>query len=404
MKIVHEQILFDCLEQFEAGASIEALKAKYPHAADEIEKFLLVAAHLQQVRVQPDLAAKQRSQKLFLQQAAQMRAETRQRWFSWRGLQRTLLPLASMAMVTVLLGVTFLFASGSAVPGDLLYGTKRWMETWQLEQAADDTAVFNLTTQQNGERVREVKALLRADETAVVSFEGIINTKQGNNWVIGGVSVHVSEQTQVDDGAVTGALVLVNGRTQNGHLYASQITVLHTIPATHTPTTTATTLPTATTTTSTSPTATGSSTPATTAWPTPTTTTHASQTPAPTSTGTGATTPTRGTMTATPTVVGTSEVTSTATPETPGAPTATKTPAATLTATPRPTTVPTATKTPTAVPPTPTSQPTNTPTPGNGNDNGNDNGNGNGNDNGNDNGGGNSGSGNGNDNGNSNGR
>ncbi|MEZ4594621.1 MAG: hypothetical protein R3D55_26270 [Chloroflexota bacterium] len=85
MKIVHEQILFDCLAQFEAGVSAEALMAQYPQAAAEIEKFLAVAAQLQQVKVQPSLAARQQSQKLFLQQAAEMRAAGRRGWFSWRG-------------------------------------------------------------------------------------------------------------------------------------------------------------------------------------------------------------------------------------------------------------------------------------------------------------------------------
>ncbi|WP_420631143.1 DUF5667 domain-containing protein [Candidatus Leptofilum sp.] len=367
MKIVHEQILFDCLEQFEAGVPIELLLAKYPHAADEIERFLTVAAQLQQLGVQPTLAAKQKSQKLFLQQAAQMRVAQRQRWFSWRTVQRTLMPLASMALVTILVGLTFLFASASSVPGDFLYDTKRWVETWQLEQAVDATAVFNLNTQQNVERLREVKSLLRTDETANVSFEGIINTKQGNHWAIAGVSVRLTEDTVVAEGAEIGALVLVNGRASEGHLYASQITVLQPVAGTATPAATATATAEPTNTNTYSPTETAVAT---------TTQTATSVTPAIT----------------TPTVTATPKATTTPANETPIATTTprvtvTNSPEPTPTSTPTATATPEATSTSTAVPPTSTSQPhpTITPTP----DNDNDNDNGNDNDNDNDNGGGN---------------
>ena len=367
MKIVHEQILFDCLEQFEAGVSVDDLMDQYPHAADEIEKFLTVAAQLEQIPVQPTLAAKQKSQKLFLQQAAQLRGAQRQSWLSWHKIQQALLPLASMAIVTVLVGTTFLFASSSAIPGDVLYDTKRWLGTWQLDQAEDATAVFNLNTQQNRERIREVQSLLRTNETADVSFEGIINTKQGDNWIISGTSVHITEQTIVEDGALIGASVVVNGRTKGGHLYATQIIVLNQVISTASPTRTAiqTAEPTQTSTNSpietTVSTTTQTATPVTSAAKTPTIIAPTGNTATPAATSTPAY--------ETPTT--TSNVTATNAP----GPTSSATPEPTSSATPDPTSQPT------SVPPTPTSQtqPTSTPTPDN--DNGNDNGSGNDNDN-----------------------
>jgi uncharacterized membrane protein YgcG len=311
MKIVQEQILFDCLAQFEAGVSVETLVAKHPHAAAEIERFLAVAAHLQQMRLQPSLAAKQKSQKRFLQEAAQLRASQQPTGFSWYSLRRTLLPVASLAMIALLFGITFLFASASALPGGVLYKTKQWVESYRLDQATDATAVFNLRAQMNQERVREVKAILRTQETADVFFEGLINTKQGSNWIIAGVSVRVNSQTQIEGQADVGATVAVNGRTQNGHLYASSIIVLQDVPATVTPTAT---IPV-------TPTATSTATPTNTVTNTPTATTI----PA---------------ISATPLVTGT------------------------------PTTMPT---TPTAVPPTPTTGPTSVPTVVVNNDNENDN-------------------------------
>lgn len=377
MKIVHEQILFDCLEQFEAGVSVEALMAKYPHAAAEIEKFLAVAAQLQRVQVQPRLAAQQQSQKLFLQQAAEMRAAGRRGWFSWRGVQRTLLPLASLAMVTLLLGATLLFASTVALPGDLLYDTKRWVETVQVQQATDATAVFSLKSQQNDERIRETQSLLRTNETAVVSFEGQLNTKQGSNWVIGGIAVQVTAQTQVEPGAEVGALLWVNGRTQDGQLLASQITVLQMASATATPAASATTtaVPTGTVTQTSSPTATTTASPGNTATPL--------STGSPVPTGTGGGTPEPAATKVPTTAVPTTAV-STNTPGT-GSPSPTAIPATSNpTAPPAATAQPTATQPPpTAVPPTPTNPPTSTPAGGNNNDNDNDNDNNNDNDNGN---------------------
>ncbi len=281
MKIVEEQLLFACLEQFEAGVTLETLLAQHPHAAAEIEKFLAVFVHLQQLPVQPGLAAKRQSQKLFLQQAAQLRAEGRQARFTWSNLRRSLLPLASLATFVVLFGFTLLFASAAAVPGDALYGAKLLLEAYRLEQAGDATAVFTLRHQLNEERVREVKAVLRTDQTAELSFEGRLNTRQGRNWIIAGVPVDVSEQTEVQGYAAVGALVLVNGRTANGHFYASRIVVLEDGPTTATATPMATTTAAATSTTTPSPTATTTSSalPTLTATPTTSATPDASGTP-----------------------------------------------------------------------------------------------------------------------------
>ena len=304
MKVVQEQILVDCLAQFEAGVSVEELVAQYPQAAAEIEKFLAVAAHLQQMGLQPSLAAKQQSQKLFLQQAGQLRANQWRSRFSWRNVQRALLPVASLAVVTVLLAVSLLFASASALPGDLLYNTKLLVESYQVERADNGTAVFDLNAQRNQERMREVKAILRTNETADVSFEGRINTKQDRNWIIAGVPVRVNEQTLVEGDAAVGAMVLVNGRTQNGHLYASHIVVLKEAQATVTPSPTGTALPTTqpteTTTASATPTQTlpASATPEITALPGATQTT-VGHTPAASPTPQASSTPTRVPPTAT---------------------------------------------------------------------------------------------------------
>ncbi|MBK8905262.1 MAG: hypothetical protein IPM53_29035 [Anaerolineaceae bacterium] len=345
MKIVEEKLLFECLEQFEAGVPVETLLAKHPQAAVEIEKFLTVVVQLQQLRLQPSLAAKRQSQKVFLQQAEQLRAAARQARFSWRGLRQTLLPLASLALFVVLFGFTLLFSAASAVPGDMLYEAKLWVESYQLEQAGDATAVFTLRRQMNDERVREVKAILRTNQTAALAFEGHINTRQGSNWIIAGVPVAVNDQTQVEGFAAIGALVLVNGRAENGHFYASHIVVLEDGPATATVTPTATT----------TAVATG------TATQLPTATTPSSATPTLTATPTASATPDT-TSTPTPTL------TSTATRELPTA-------TATVTAAP-----------PTAVPPTATPQPLPTTVvndDNNSNDNNNDNSGGGGNDNGN---------------------
>ena len=230
MKIIQEQLLFDCLEAFEAGESVESLVEKHPHAAAEIEAFLAVAVHLQQMDLQPNPAAKERSQQAFLTQAAQMKTRQRQDAFTWQRLRRFLLPLASLATVLILFAVTSIFASATALPGDVLYNTKLGLESFRLNQAADATAVFTLRSQMDQERVREVKAILRTSQTVDVSFEGRINTKQGSNWIIAGTPVTVNEQTQIEGNTDFGALVLVNGRIQDGQLFASSIVVIEEVP------------------------------------------------------------------------------------------------------------------------------------------------------------------------------
>ncbi|VAW42813.1 Ribonuclease E, partial [hydrothermal vent metagenome] len=236
MKIIREQTLLNCLEMLEAGVSIEEIVAKHSWAAVEIETFLRVAVHLQQMSIEPPRpAARQKSQQAFLAQAAAMRADKRKEVFSWQTVQKAMLPLLALAMVLALFGIIFISASTAAVPGQLLYNTKRFVESYRLEQAEDPTAVANLRRQASDERVREVRAILRTDQTATVSFQGRINAQQPNSWVIAGIRVILDEQTEVEGTAVIGALAQVNGRTQNGQLHANSIIILQEVPATPTP-------------------------------------------------------------------------------------------------------------------------------------------------------------------------
>lgn len=322
-----ELALIECLDALEQGESVEQVLARYPELASELAPMLETAVALPQLNVQPSLAAQRRSRDAFLSQAAAQKKAKTARPSPWLNLRRLLAPVAALALVMIIFAAGIGPLSADALPGDAFYGTKILLENARSAFTTNPAADAALTEQFNQRRIQEIKALLSQSRTADVAFTGEIEAVQPDVWIISGLRTEIDSVTQiVGSGPVTGQMAEVNGRTDNGRLIATTITLLPTnIP-----------LPT----------------------PTPTTTTAATETP----------------------IQPLEDQTATLTPS----PTNTATPTATETATPTPTMTATATETPSPSPtielePTETPQPPPaTPVPNNndddgGNDNGDDN-------------------------------
>jgi hypothetical protein len=327
-----ERKVIEALDALERGETIEQIVARYPEAAADIRPILETAALLAARRLQPSLDAQNRSRQAFLAQADAVShtaagSTPPRRPFAW--LRQLLWPAASLALVALFLGAWLLSASASAVPGDTLYNVKRQVEAVRLSWTADPATQADLLEQFNQERIREIRALLRANRTATVAFQGILETAEGDLWTVAGLPLVITPDTQITGRPAAGLLAIVTAQTQDGRLLATAVT----IPGSEEPEPTPTAAP-----------------------PSPTL--------QPTETATPSATPT-----AEPTEMATADLTATPT-ATPSA-TATPTPSATATLTPTP--FPTWTATPTIPPPI------------NDNENENDNGNENENENGNDN-------------------
>ena len=321
-----ERIYGEAIDLLEQGVSVEAILARYPANEADLRPFLRTAAALATLATQPSLTAEQQSKRAFLAAASgPVPAARRSSSAGW--LRRLLAPVLAVLLVVFLGGAALAGASGSAMPGSALYGTKRLVEDVRLGLAADPERAAALRERFRQERVREVERLLANGATAEVMLSGEIEAiapdATGQLWTVAGQPVLVTAATQGEGVAGVGSLVEVEGRTANGVLRATQFRLLSgALPA-----------------------------------PTPSTPPTVAPTPAPAASDTPAATPT-------------GQVT----------PTATATPPATATASPSPA----ATVAPATLPPSPTPGDDNANDNG-GDDNANDNDdNGNGNDNGGD--------------------
>lgn len=347
-----ERKVIDSLDALERGEAIEQILARYPEATADLRPILETAVLLSQTHLQPSIEAKNRSRQAFLAQAAGMKtAPAPHPPLLWR-LRQLLLPVASLLLLLLSLGAGLVAVSSSAIPGDALYRVKRQAEAVRLSLTADPATQEDLLEQFNQERIREIRALLRANREAVVAFQGTIETVQTDTWTVAGLSLVITSDTQITGVPAPGRLALVQGRAQNGRLLAMTVT----IPGSEEPVPTPTAAP--------SPTL----------QPTATITPSATTTPEPTETGTA--------EAITPSATITSEPTETATVTT--TPTATSTATFIPTATQTPTQFPTAT--PTLAPPPPVNDNDNQNDNDNENENGNENENENENDNENENG------------------
>ncbi|RMG99220.1 MAG: hypothetical protein D6706_05820, partial [Chloroflexi bacterium] len=175
--------LIECLEALEAGASLDEVLRRYPEEAEELRPLLETAVSLDNLNLQPSLAAQTKSRETFLAHAAALKEnKTRRRRSPFLfGLRRLVMPLATF-IVLIFFGVGLIAASAPAVPGDALYGTKRLVENIQLGLTTDPTIRATLSAEFNQERIQEIETLLARGSSADVSFEGPIEKIEPDYW------------------------------------------------------------------------------------------------------------------------------------------------------------------------------------------------------------------------------
>ncbi len=218
-----ETLLIQCLDELEAGASPEAILARYPEAAEQIRPILLVAGRLSDLSATPPVSAQAAAQDVFLAQAAAIRqAGARPRFPFWS--RRLGFALASLLFILV---AVFGLVQGSAeaLPGDPLYTVKRARENVQLALTDDPNAVLVLQDAFNDERIREVKGLLAAGREADVSCHGEVETIHDGSWQVYGVDLYLDPTTKILGRPSVGDTVAIRGRVENGRFVASEIVV-----------------------------------------------------------------------------------------------------------------------------------------------------------------------------------
>ncbi|MCB9419575.1 MAG: hypothetical protein H6667_07215 [Ardenticatenaceae bacterium] len=253
-----EVALMECLDALEQGQTIDQVLARYPELVSELRPILETAVALPQLNIQPSLAAQHRSRDAFLSQADALKETKTVRPSPWLNLRRRLMPFAALALVIIMFAAGLGPLSASALPGDALYEIKLLVENARSAFTTNPAADAALTEQFNQRRIQEIITLLGENRTADVTFTGEIEALQPGLWTISGLPTAITGETQIFGGdPLIGQMAMVDGRTTNGSLIASTITLLptniqptavptHTATATISPTETATTTPSAT--------------------------------------------------------------------------------------------------------------------------------------------------------------
>ena len=219
-----------CLQDIEQGADLETVLFRYPDLADELRPILEAAAGARNMAVpSPSMDVVRRSRAKVLQHAVQMREAkvrpARQIWFaSLRRLAVTLIVVAALFVS----GTSLVRAASTTLPGDNLYPVKRTWEDVLLLFTFNGQEREALEIEHENERLHELTELFAEGRSAEVDFQGLVTSQSGTEWVVSGVPVMISAQTEVRDGPIgVGGVVRVRGMAQaNGIVLAERIRLL----------------------------------------------------------------------------------------------------------------------------------------------------------------------------------
>ena len=225
------EILEICLQDIERGESIETVLFRYPEYAEELRPILDGSINARSMAIMaPSAEVVRRNRSKVLQHAAQLReaqskSSSRRIWFAT--LRRIAVALAVVAMLFVS-GTGLVSAASTTLPGDNLYPVKRTWEDVLLMFTFNLQDREALEIEHENNRLHEVRELFAAKRPAEVEFSGMTTGQDGNEWIIAGIRVVISDQTEVRDGPLAvGNAVRVKGHTQgDGVVLAERVRLL----------------------------------------------------------------------------------------------------------------------------------------------------------------------------------
>src|SRR5512136_795466 len=215
--------LIECLDALAQGESIERLLSRYPQEAAQLRPLLETAAGLPALRMEPSEAAKMQSRQKFMAQADLLRRTTPRKTMGF--LPRLAAGFIAATLVAVMLGTGAVAASGSALPGDPLYGLKRTVEDVRLNTASSPTRRQELQREFEQRRRDETGELLDARREGEVDFTGTIEAIQPSAWIVSSLVVQLDAHTQIVGTPQIDRVAEVRGATGPQGLRASSISV-----------------------------------------------------------------------------------------------------------------------------------------------------------------------------------
>ncbi|MEJ2264901.1 MAG: DUF5666 domain-containing protein [Anaerolineales bacterium] len=213
-----------CLEAMENGDSLDTCLERYPDLAGELRPLLETAQAARSIADDsiPN-SAFHRSRSRILGKASQLRAQREPKQFIFGRVPR-------MAMVALALALIFFMSwrgvieTARALPGDPFYSVKRSAQNIRIQIAPNPDTKRAIEVKYERQRVDEVMRLLRMGRITQVTFEGLLNERTSDRWIIEGIPVIVTPDTQIAGEIEEARVVEVTGKTQSdGVIEASQI-------------------------------------------------------------------------------------------------------------------------------------------------------------------------------------
>lgn len=203
-----EAILDESISALQAGVPIEEILAEAPDYAGELRP-LLYAAQLV-TDPQPQAVPEERKQALraqYLAEAVELSPVSptltekgqailniMRRRFSRRAMLNDLVTVGVTIVLTLVMSFLVLsYAAQDSLPGDMLYTVKRVTESARLALTFEKDSRAALVETFKHTRILEIEELIRQKRAAMVDFNGILETKGENLWVIEGLTVFVPE-------------------------------------------------------------------------------------------------------------------------------------------------------------------------------------------------------------------
>jgi len=228
-----------CIARLQSGESVGSILDSYPQHAQRLRPLLRAAAHGRELpkpearrkarvegkgRVLAAVKAQQRDGKFPRAETKAVLPRITGRMIDWLktlfvNKENTDMKFAYRAVVysliTVVIGGVFAVnTSAKSLPGEPLYGVKRGWEQARLAFTFSAESEQELEEAFEAERLEEVSALVAERRQAEVEFEGMVDSVEGDLWVIGGFAVLVDEDTEISGDPAVGSRVEVEGRTQ----------------------------------------------------------------------------------------------------------------------------------------------------------------------------------------------
>lgn len=221
-----------CLAGLQSGMTLKECLAQYPYLQEDLRP-ALEAAQMANSQVDNYIpsAAIRRSRERMLAKAGQIKRQRTRRstssllgWLSASRAPRLAFAAFLVIAFFLLSWQGLLVASAQALPGDTLYPVKRGAENFSLQLASNAQLKRAREVEFERRRVDEVMELLVLGRVASVDFEGVLNARTPDRWIVDGIVVLLTPETLVTGSIEPGMVVEISGKTQtDGTLQAAAI-------------------------------------------------------------------------------------------------------------------------------------------------------------------------------------